>query len=364
MASRVHPGTYKTRHFNAPTCSAHLATELELSDFLKSVEKRAFKRSVYHVRNEESALDIVQDSMMKLAEHYGDKPPAELPMLFQRILSNCTLDWFRRQKTRGALFSNMSDFESAGEDGDFDLLETLNLQDSSEQTESAESTTARAQILHEIEIEVQELPARQREAFLMRYWEELDVAETAAAMGCSEGSVKTHCSRAVQALSKSIESKGNKTMNTKVLSTDYRQALAEDRFGHGIAAYLSDASDAIPHDISERLRVARSQAVSKRKLAPALRAASAVVANGSSAAMTIGGGMGDENFSWWERIASALPLIALLIGLAGINMVQNERRASEVAEVDSALLLDDLPPSAYTDPGFAQFLKANREFSK
>ena len=96
-----------------------MATEQELSDFLKSVEKRAFKRSVYHVRNEEAALDIVQDSMMKLAEHYGDKPVAELPMLFQRILSNCTLDWFRRQKTRNALFSNMSDFEVAGEDGDF-----------------------------------------------------------------------------------------------------------------------------------------------------------------------------------------------------------------------------------------------------
>jgi RNA polymerase sigma-70 factor, ECF subfamily len=187
-----------------------LATELELSDFLKSVERRAFKRSIYHVRNEESALDIVQDSMMKLAEHYGDKPPAELPMLFQRILSNCTLDWFRRQKTRGALFSNMSDFESAGDDGDFDLLETLNLQDSSEQTESAETSTSRAQILREIEIEVQELPTRQREAFLMRYWEELDVAETAAAMGCSEGSVKTHCSRAVQALSKALRAKGIK----------------------------------------------------------------------------------------------------------------------------------------------------------
>jgi hypothetical protein len=95
-----------------------LATEQELNDFLKSVEKRAFKRSVYHVRNEESALDIVQDSMMKLAEHYGDKPAAELPMLFQRILSNCTLDWFRRQKTRNALFSNMGDFESASEDGE------------------------------------------------------------------------------------------------------------------------------------------------------------------------------------------------------------------------------------------------------
>ena len=93
-----------------------LATEKELSDFLKSVERRAFKRSIYHVRDEEAALDIVQDSMMKLAEHYGDKPPNELPMLFQRILSNCTLDWFRRQKTRRALFSNLSDFESADDE--------------------------------------------------------------------------------------------------------------------------------------------------------------------------------------------------------------------------------------------------------
>ena len=182
-----------------------MATEQELSDFLKSVEKRAFKRSVYHVRNEEAALDIVQDSMMKLAEHYGDKPVAELPMLFQRILSNCTLDWFRRQKTRNALFSNMSDFEVAGEDGDFDILEALH---SGESSESAEDSTRRAQILREIEIEIQALPARQREAFLMRYWEEMDVAETAAAIGCSEGSVKTHCSRAVQALSRALTAKG------------------------------------------------------------------------------------------------------------------------------------------------------------
>jgi len=197
----------------APTltcpCGLHLlATERELSDFLKSVEKRAFKRSVYHVRNEESALDIVQDSMMKLAEHYGDKPAEELPMLFQRILSNCTLDWFRRQKTRNALFSNMSDFEAAGDDGDFDLLETLRTVDDSERTESAEDTTRRAQILREIEAQIQELPGRQREAFLMRYWEEMDVAETATAMGCSEGSVKTHCSRAVHALSKALKARG------------------------------------------------------------------------------------------------------------------------------------------------------------
>ena len=185
-----------------------MATDRELSDFLQSVEKRAFKRTVYHVREEESALDIVQDSMMKLAEHYGDKPANELPMLFQRILSNCTLDWFRRQKTRNALFSNMSDFESASEDGDFDLLETYESPDESQRVESAEDATRRAQVLREIELEIQELPARQREAFLMRYWEEMDVAETAAAMGCSEGSVKTHCSRAVHALSKALRARG------------------------------------------------------------------------------------------------------------------------------------------------------------
>ena len=187
-----------------------MATEQELSDFLKSVEKRAFKRSVYHTRDEEAALDIVQDSMMKLAHSYGDKPLAELPMLFQRILSNTTLDWFRRRKTRNALFSNMSDFESPGADGDFDILETLELQTDSEGTESAQDATERAQILREIETEIKLLPGRQREAFLMRYWEELDVAETASAMGCSEGSVKTHCSRAVLALSKALSAKGLK----------------------------------------------------------------------------------------------------------------------------------------------------------
>jgi RNA polymerase sigma-70 factor (ECF subfamily) len=187
-----------------------LATERELSDFLKSVEKRAFKRSVYHVRDEEAALDIVQDSMMKLAEHYGDKPPNELPMLFQRILSNCTLDWFRRQKTRNALFSNMSDFESASYDGDFDLLETYTALENSQQSESAEDATRRAQVLQEIEAQIQNLPTRQREAFLMRYWEELDVAETARRMGCSEGSVKTHCSRATHALAAVLEKQGIK----------------------------------------------------------------------------------------------------------------------------------------------------------
>ena len=185
-----------------------LASEKELSDFLKSVEKRAVKRAVYAVRDEDAALDIVQDTMIRLAEKYADRPIAELPLLFQRILSNATMDWFRRQKVRGAVVRNFSDFEAVEGDGEFDLLETLAVADDSLSSESASDSVSRAQILQVIEEEVQQLPARQREAFLLRYWEELDVAETAASMGCSEGSVKTHCSRAVHALAKALKAKG------------------------------------------------------------------------------------------------------------------------------------------------------------
>ena len=188
-----------------------MATEQELSDFLKNTEKRAFKRTLYHVRNEESALDIVQDSMIKLATHYGDKPADELPMLFQRILSNTTLDWFRRQKTRNALFSNMSDFGNDADGEDFDFLENLGGLGEPGQGESTEDQTHRKQVFHQIEAEIQELPPRQREAFLLRYWEEMNLSETAVAMGCTEGSVKTHCSRAVQALSKALRAKGFNT---------------------------------------------------------------------------------------------------------------------------------------------------------
>ena len=185
-----------------------MASDKELSDFLKSVDKRAFKRALYAVRDEDAALDIVQDTMIRLSEKYADRPAAELPLLFQRILSNATMDWFRRQKVRNAVVKNFSDFESAGGDGDFDILEALESLGSSLATESAADSVSRAQILLAIEAEVARLPGRQREAFLLRYWEELDVAETAAAMGCSQGSVKTHCSRAVHALSAALKTKG------------------------------------------------------------------------------------------------------------------------------------------------------------
>lgn len=181
--------------------------EEELDDFLRSVERRAFKRTVYAVRDEDAALDIVQDSMIRLVQSYADRPPGEWPMLFQRILSNATLDWFRRQKVRNAVFTNIGDIEASDDgEGDFDLLEALTAEDAG--TEGADDAASRTETLAQIEDEIARLPARQREAFLLRYWEELDVAETAAAMGCSEGSVKTHCSRAVQALAKALQLRG------------------------------------------------------------------------------------------------------------------------------------------------------------
>ena len=202
ILGRPAPGLHAAR--------TELATDKELSDFLKSVEKRAFKRTVYAVRGDDAALDIVQEAMIKLAEKYADRPAAELPLIFQRILSNATMDWFRREKVRNAVFQNLSEFDDADSPGDFDLLETLHTLDGQLGSESAADTVSRAQILLLIDREVAELPARQREAFLLRYWEEFDVAETAALMGCSEGSVKTHCSRAVHALAKVLGAKGIK----------------------------------------------------------------------------------------------------------------------------------------------------------
>ncbi len=185
-----------------------MASDKELSEFLKSVEKRAFKRASYAVRDEDAALDIVQDAMIRLSTSYADRPAAELPLLFQRILSNATMDWFRRQKVRNALFKNFSDFDVAEGEAEFNILEALESRDHAAAQESAADSVSRGQIMVLIDTEVERLPGRQREAFLLRYWEELDVAETAAVMGCSEGSVKTHCSRAVHALAKALQLRG------------------------------------------------------------------------------------------------------------------------------------------------------------
>ncbi|RIX46830.1 MAG: RNA polymerase sigma factor [Rhodocyclales bacterium GT-UBC] len=185
-----------------------MASPHELSNFLESVERRAFKQAMFAVHEEDAALDIVQDSMLKLAEKYGDKPAEEFPMLFQRILQNTIRDYYRRSKVRSMWTTLLSAF-TPDDDEDHDPLETL-ASDDDDAPRTPESKLLQAQTLNIIDGEIKKLPARQREAFLMRYWEDMDVAETAAAMGCSEGSVKTHCSRATHALAAALSAKGIK----------------------------------------------------------------------------------------------------------------------------------------------------------
>lgn len=129
---------------------------------------------------------------------------------------------------------------------------------------------------------------------------------------------------------------------------------AEDRFGKLIIARLSDAGDNLPHEITERLKATRMMALSKRNVLK-LESAGKTLSFGSSAALQAGG----EKFSWWGRLAATISLFALVVGLMTIELVQDNFWADEIASVDAELLTDELPPAAYTDPGFAQYLRSS-----
>ncbi|AEJ00296.1 RNA polymerase, sigma-24 subunit, ECF subfamily [Nitrosomonas sp. Is79A3] len=190
-----------------------LATRQELSDFLAETERRAYKQAMFAVHDEHVALDIVQDSMMKLALKYASKPIEELPLLFQRILQNTIRDYYRRQKIRSlwtTLFSAFTPNDQSKNQEDFDILETLQIKPESNFAEEPDTQLERVQLIGLIENAMEILPARQREAFILRYWEEMSLAETAVIMKCSEGSVKTHCSRAVHTLATILREKGVK----------------------------------------------------------------------------------------------------------------------------------------------------------
>jgi RNA polymerase sigma-70 factor (ECF subfamily) len=225
MAAPLAPGTASTSAYNRrarpPRRSRprertrnrcwdrKLASHQEISALLADVERRAFKQAMFAVRDEDAALDIVQDAMLKLTESYAAKPIGELPMLFQRILQNTIHDHFRRQKVRSTWTTLLSALgHKDDKDDDYDPLETLQSRTDSNIAADPAANAEQSQIVRAVEQALARLPARQREAFLLRYWEELDVAETAAAMGCSEGSVKTHCSRAVHALAEMLKARG------------------------------------------------------------------------------------------------------------------------------------------------------------
>ena len=168
-----------------------MTAQRKMDLFLASVQNRAFVTARLATGNEDEALDIVQDSMLKMVKQYSERPDAEWPALFQRILQNTIRDWYRRQKVRKVMFwwqQHDSSEEQLAEESTLDA------------PRSPMELVAGGQVNARIEQALKSLPARQQQAFLLRaYWEH-STEETADIMGCSAGSVKTHYSRATKAL--------------------------------------------------------------------------------------------------------------------------------------------------------------------
>jgi RNA polymerase sigma-70 factor (ECF subfamily) len=171
-----------------------LQRERQLNQFLAEVERRALRIAEIAVRDRDEALDLVQDAMIKLARNYADRPGDEWTPLFYRILQNGVRDWHRRQKVRNRVMVWFG--RGASSEDDYDIA--ANTPDPAGRSPEVELQTHDA--MRRLEVSIHELPGRQREAFMLRTFEGLDVAQTAVAMGCSAGSVKTHYSRAVHAL--------------------------------------------------------------------------------------------------------------------------------------------------------------------
>jgi len=171
-----------------------MTTSRALDQFLSSVEKRAFKIAQLGLRNDDDALDAVQDAMMKLVQSYAARPAEEWRPLFYRILANRIRDMQRRRTVRGRIMAWLPVRDSE-DDEEFDPIAQAPSQDA-EPAKRLELDEA----IGVLETAVGELPPRQQQAFLLRNFEGLDVSETASAMGCSEGSVKTHYFRALESL--------------------------------------------------------------------------------------------------------------------------------------------------------------------
>lgn len=177
-------------------------TPRELDGFLASVERRALRMAEIATGSRDEALDIVQDAMMQLARRYGTRPPNEWPPLFYRILDNRIHDWQRNQSLRRRLFGfGFGGSDDATDDHDGDSLAQI----ADTREPEMPQLLKQQQAMRVLETALRGLPRRQREAFVLRLWEGLSVEDTASAMGCSDGSVKTHLSRALQALRAQLE---------------------------------------------------------------------------------------------------------------------------------------------------------------
>jgi RNA polymerase sigma-70 factor (ECF subfamily) len=176
------------------TGAGTLQRERQLNQFLAEVERRALRIAEIAVRDRDEALDLVQNAMIKLVNNYASRPQAEWTPLFYRILQNGVRDWHRRQKVKNRVMVWFG--RAKGDNDEYDVVASA----PDHAGRSPEQELQTGQAMQTLERAVHALPGRQREAFMLRTFEGLDVAGTAVAMGCSDGSVKTHYSRAVHTL--------------------------------------------------------------------------------------------------------------------------------------------------------------------
>jgi RNA polymerase sigma-70 factor, ECF subfamily len=175
------------------SASVMKSSPLSLDDFLAQVERRAYRTALLSTRVSTDALDVVQDSMLQLVQYYREHQSHEWPLLFQRILQNKIMDWHRQQaRNRKWFWQKVADIDDEDED---ELNQIID-----EREQNPAELLARAKDVQCVIQGLENLPPRQRQAFILRAWEGFGVHETAAIMGCSEGSVKTHYFRALQGL--------------------------------------------------------------------------------------------------------------------------------------------------------------------
>ncbi len=177
-----------------PSGARTLQKERQLNEFLAEVERRALRIAEIAVRDRDEALDLVQDAMIKLVRSYSTRSSDEWRPLFYRILQNGVRDWHRRKAVRNRVMVWFQ--KPTSQDGDFDIIAAA----PDPAGRSPDEELQNSEAMRDMELAVHQLPGRQREAFMLRTFEGLDVAATAVAMGCSQGSVKTHYSRAVHTL--------------------------------------------------------------------------------------------------------------------------------------------------------------------
>jgi RNA polymerase sigma-70 factor (ECF subfamily) len=182
---------YDGRDGGSPSGSRALEQQRILERFLAGVEKRAYRMARIATSNSDDALDIVQDAMLKLVEKYADRPESELGPLFHCIMQSRIRDWYRRSSVRNRLRSWLG-----SDDDEEDALQLV----ADPAGRSPEEIVAARDGIEALDAALQTLPLRQQQVFLLRAWEGLDVRDTARAMNCAEGSVKTHYSRALAAL--------------------------------------------------------------------------------------------------------------------------------------------------------------------